>query len=80
MDARTYWNHYVEQKSGVAGTASHLGLPYSTIAGICNGSRGIGRRLAQRMAAADPILDKDMLVWVTAQKKRGPQGTTSEAA
>lgn len=70
MDARTYWNTYVERNNGPVGVASLLDLPYSTVAGICNGSRGIGRRLAQRMSARDPLLDKDVLVWVTADKAR----------
>jgi plasmid maintenance system antidote protein VapI len=66
MDARTYWNAYVEQKGSPTKVAEHLGIPYSTIAGVCNGSRGIGRDLAAKMAAADPTLDASMLVWVRA--------------
>ena len=70
MTPRDYWNHYVEQKGGPAGVAKFLDLPYPTIAAVCNGSRGIGRRLAARMHAADPLLDRDQLVWVTADKAR----------
>lgn len=64
MDARAYWAHYVERHGGVPQTADALGIPYSTIAGICNGSRGIGRELARRMAVKDPLLDETVLVWV----------------
>ena len=68
MDARGYWNHYAEENGGATGVAKRLDIPYSTIAGICNGSRGIGRRLAQRMAAADPLLDPNKLIWVRSFK------------
>lgn len=68
MDARDYWNHYVEQNGGPVGVSKKLTIPYSTVAGICNGSRGIGRALAERMAQADPILDRGKLVWVRAIK------------
>lgn len=68
MDARNYWNHYVEQVGGPTAVAAKLEIPYSTIAGVCNGSRGIGHRLAQRMAKADPLLDAQKLIWVRAYK------------
>ncbi|GAB2494109.1 hypothetical protein [Arenimonas alkanexedens] len=69
MDARTYWKAYVEKKGGPTKVAELLGIPYSTIAGVCNGSRGIGRDLAARMAAADPALDASLLLWVRAVEK-----------
>jgi plasmid maintenance system antidote protein VapI len=68
MTPREYWNHYVERQGGPVKVAEALKIPYSTIAGVCNGSRGIGRKLADRMVAADPLLDRDVLVWVTAEK------------
>ncbi|MNC71226.1 hypothetical protein D3C75_1221210 [compost metagenome] len=64
MTPRTYWNKYVKRQGGAVRTAEALGIPYSTIAGICNGSRGIGRILAKRMAAADKSLDESVLIWV----------------
>lgn len=70
MDARNYWNHYVARHDGPARVAERLGMPLSTIAGICNGSRGIGRAIAQRMAERDPLLDENVLIWVTAEKRR----------
>ncbi|WP_408953027.1 hypothetical protein [Lysobacter sp. Hz 25] len=70
MDARKYWETYVERHDGAAGVAAHLSIPYSTIAGICNGSRGIGRRLAERMAESDPLLDAKVLVWVQPLRKQ----------
>lgn len=66
MDARKYWDTYVSQHDGPVGVSARLSIPYSTIAGICNGSRGIGRGLAARMAKADPLLDANKLVWVRA--------------
>lgn len=80
MDARAYWSHYVERHGGVPQTAEALGIPYSTIAGICNGSRGIGRELARRMAAKDPLLDENVLVWVRAVPKTEAVGAPPEAA
>lgn len=65
MDARSYWNAYVEKCGGLQITAARLNTPYSTIACISNGSRGIGRSLATRFAEADPELDETILVWVT---------------
>lgn len=64
MEARSYWYDYVRERGGRIATADHLSLPYSTVAGICNGSRGIGRDLAERMAQADPLLDANILIWV----------------
>ena len=77
MDARTYWQHYVDQNDGPVSVAKRLGIPYSTIAGICNGSRGIGHNLAQRMAQADPLLDASKLIWVRSSK---PKPDTNTAA
>lgn len=65
MDPRTYWNGYVERCGGIQATAERLRTPYSTIACICNGTRGIGRKLARRFADADAQLDETVLVWVT---------------
>lgn len=65
MDYRSYWNGYVEQCGGIQATAERLRTPYSTIACICNGTRGIGRKLALRFAEADASLDENVLVWVT---------------
>ena len=68
-DPRAYWQNYVDRKGGPAKVADELGIPYSTIAGICNGNRGIGRDLADRMAKADPELDPMLLVWVRPETK-----------
>lgn len=69
QDPRAYWQSYVDGKGGVAKAAETLKIPYSTIAGICNGSRGIGHDLAERMAKADDSLDPMILVWVRPQPK-----------
>lgn len=71
---RDYWNHYVEQNGGPTKVAAKLGIPYSTIAAVSNGSRGIGRRLAIRIATSDPILDAGKLALVHANP------TSNEAA
>lgn len=79
MAPKTYWNAYAKKHGGPSGLSRRLGIPYSTLAGICNGSRGIGRRLAQRMAAADPDLDVTILVWVNASR-RSPRKEARDAA
>lgn len=64
MNARQYWDSYVERIGGLAAVATRLRTPYSTIAGITNGSRGIGHSLAARFAKADKSLDVNTLLWV----------------
>ena len=79
MDSRTYFHAYVEQCGGVPQTALRLAIPYPTIAAIANGGRGISKAMADRMVKADPLLDKNRLVWVTAEKP-APAADRSEAA
>jgi plasmid maintenance system antidote protein VapI len=69
MNPRAYWNFYVVTHGGASVVARRLGIPYSTIAGVCNGSRGIGPRLAKRIHEAEPLLDPSQLVWVKAEKQ-----------
>ena len=64
MDPRTYWNRYVKGHAGPKNVSERLGIPYQTIYSVCTGHRGIGHRLAQTMAAADPQLDASILTWV----------------
>ena len=66
--ARSYWDAYVQSCGGAKPVSEKLSIPYPTIAGICNGNRGIGRGLARRMAEADPMLDVNRLVWVSPVK------------
>lgn len=73
MDARTYWTEYVDRHGGPARVAERLSIPFPTIASVCNGSRGIGRNLAERMAGADPELDRNVLVWVRPSSNEGGQ-------
>lgn len=70
MKPREYWTHYVEVNGGPTKVAEKLGIPFSTIAAVSNGTRGIGRDIAQRMAEADPMLDPKVLVWVTSDKSK----------
>lgn len=80
MSPRTYWQRYVDKNGGVSAVADKLQIPYSTIAGVTNGQRGIGHALATRMAAADPSLDRNVLVWVRPLKaEQGPLGQLSGA-
>lgn len=64
MTPREYWSKYVAEHGGPKGVAERTRIPYSTIAGVCNGSRGIGDRLLKRLCEADSELDEHMLVWV----------------
>jgi len=61
---RDYWTAYVDRSGGPTALAARLGIPYPTIAAVCNGSRGIGRRLAIRIATADPHVDAGKLALV----------------
>lgn len=67
MTSRDYLNTYIERHGGVPQTARFLGLPYSTLASIVNGTRGVTPKMARRMAEADPILDPNRLVWIRAK-------------
>lgn len=71
--SRTYWDRYVKSKGGVAGVVAKTKLPYSTIAGITNGHRGIGRDTAERLAKADRSLDIGKLLRVTPTKPARPR-------
>lgn len=69
MDAREYWKAYVERCGGIKATAEKLATPYPTIAGIYNGSRGIGPRLVERFVSRDPMLEPNRLIWVRAEQR-----------
>jgi len=69
MDARNYWNEYVDRCGGVKATAEKLATPYQTIASITSGHRGIGARLVERFVAHDPSLDPNTLIWIRAETK-----------
>lgn len=67
MDARAYWQEYVDRNGGVKGVSEKLETPYQTIASITSGHRGIGPRLVERFVARDPLLDPNKLIWVRAE-------------
>lgn len=69
MDAKAYWNEYVDRTGGVKAVSEKLDTPIQTIYSITNGHRGIGRRLAERFVARDPSLDPNKLIWVRASKE-----------
>lgn len=64
MTPRDYLHAYITSKGGLAATAAHLRMPYSTLAAISNGTRGVSPKTAKRMADADPLLDSNRLVWI----------------
>ena len=68
MDARNYWQEYVDRAGGMKAVAEKLATPYPTIASITNGHRGIGQRLVARFVSRDPLLDPNKLIWVRAEK------------
>lgn len=69
MDARDYWNEYVDRCGGVKATAEKLATPYQTIASITSGHRGIGAKLVERFVKRDPMLDRNKLIWVRASNR-----------
>jgi len=65
MDPRKHLRDYVEELGGRPAAADALGIPYSTMAAICNGTRGVGKELAQRMAdASGGRLRAELLIWI----------------
>ena len=69
MTARDYLSAYIQRHGGLAETAAFLGMPYSTLASIANGTRGVSPNQARKMAAADPLLDANRLVWIRPTKR-----------
>jgi plasmid maintenance system antidote protein VapI len=68
MTPREYLAEYVKKEGGAPEVAKNLGIPYSTLAAILNGYRGISAQMADRMHAADPMIDRNQIVWVRATK------------
>lgn len=68
MTPREYLAEYVERNDGAPATAKRLGIPYSTLAAILNGYRGISPQMADKMHKADPMIDRNQIVWVRATK------------
>lgn len=68
MTPREYLAEYVERHGGAPEVAKRLGIPYSTLAAICNGYRGISPQMADKMHKADPMIDRNQIVWVRATK------------
>jgi hypothetical protein len=70
MDSRDYLMKFVDECGGKPAAAKQLRIPYSTLAAICNGTRGIGKRLAERMAANSAgKLSASRLIWVQADRE-----------
>ena len=68
MTERDYLTRYITNHGGIPATAKRLGMPYSSLAAIANGYRGISPRQAKKMAAADPMLEANRLIWIRATK------------
>lgn len=69
MTPREYLSEYVGRNGGAPKCAQHLGIAYSTLAAILNGYRGISAQMADRMHAADPMIDRNQIVWVRATRE-----------
>lgn len=69
MTPREYITEYVERNGGAPACAKRLGVSYSTMAAILNGYRGISAQMADRMHAADPMIDRNQIVWVRATRQ-----------
>jgi hypothetical protein len=67
-EARAYFTDYVRRQGGLYAAAKKLKTPYSSLAAIANGGRGIGYALADRFCRADRTLDASLLVWVRPTK------------
>lgn len=73
MTPREYLAEYVDRHGGAPEVARRLGIPYSTLAAICNGYRGISPQMADRMHKADPMIDRNQIVWVRATRPADQQ-------
>lgn len=72
MDPRDYFLAYIENCGGRTQASRRLGIPYATIAAVCNGTRGIGKELAARMAqGSGGLLDPNRLIWVRPIRRDG---------
>ena len=71
--ARDYFLRYVERKGGVNALSVDSGIPYPTLACVCNGNRGIGRHLANSLVKYDAKLDMGKLLQVTALQPVRPE-------
>jgi plasmid maintenance system antidote protein VapI len=67
MKPRDYLKQWVADAGGCPAAAARLKVPYSTLAAILNGYRGISPRMAERMHKADPTIDRNVIVWVRPQ-------------
>lgn len=65
MDPREPLLRYVETCEGRPQASEKLGIPYSTLAAICNGTRGVGKDLAQRIEErSGGVLKAEQLIWI----------------
>ena len=69
MTPREYLVEYVERNGGAPECARRLEIPYSTLAAIINGQRGISAQMADRMHKSDPMIDRNQIVWIRATRE-----------
>lgn len=65
-DPRDYFVGAVTNRGGPAAASRYYGIPFTTIASICSGQKGVGPRTARRMVEVDPMLDEGKLMLVRA--------------
>lgn len=72
MDPRSPLLQYIDACGGKPQAAKVLDLPYSTLAAICNGTRGVGKDLARRLEeASGGQLNAQQLVWIRPAREAG---------
>lgn len=65
MDPREPLIAFINTFEGRPQAAEKLGIPYSTLAAICNGTRGVGKDLAQRLEErSGGALKAEQLIWI----------------
>ena len=70
MSERDHLLQFVKHQGGVPKAASTLNIPYSTLASICNGYRGISKAMAKRIAtASNGELKEELLVWIRSTRE-----------
>lgn len=71
VNGREYISSYVDKNGGLRPTAKKLGIPYSSLAAIINGYRGIGKNMALRITKASRgELKPEHLIWIKQTKRQ----------
>lgn len=70
MDPREQLRIYVQGIGGCPAASKKMGIPYSTLAAILNGTRGVGRNMACKLEISSAgRLAADRMIWIKPVQK-----------